>query len=236
MIIDLNCDLGELPEDLESGRQEALMGCITSANIACGGHAGDERSMRLTVEQALRAGVAVGAHPGYEDPANFGRVAVPMSGPAIADLVERQVRVLAGVAAACGASLRHVKPHGALYNQAARDAAVADAVAEGIARVSASLVAVGLAGSVMLERFRARGLPAAAEAFADRAYESGGSLRPRHLPGAVLTDPEAAAEQALQLASRAQSLCVHSDSPGALEILTAVGRKLREAGYCLKAL
>jgi UPF0271 protein len=132
--IDLNCDMGELVEAIADGTQEALLRSITSANVACGGHAGDERTMRTTIEQALRAGVAVGAHPGYPDRENFGRLELKMSPQAVADSIYEQVRALAEVAAKCGAKLVHVKPHGALYNQAVRNRELAAAIAQGVAK------------------------------------------------------------------------------------------------------
>src|SRR5579863_5750916 len=133
-MIDLNCDLGELPEAIADGTQEALLRSITSANIACGGHAGDAQTMRITIEQALRAGVAVGAHPGYPDRANFGRLEMQMPHESLAASVCQQVCALAEIAAACGTRLVHVKPHGALYNQAVKDRALAAAIAVGVAK------------------------------------------------------------------------------------------------------
>jgi len=132
--IDLNCDMGELPEAIVDGTQEALLRSITSVNVACGGHAGDERTMRTTIEQALRAGVAIGAHPGYPDRENFGRLELKMPPEAVADSVCEQVRALAAIAATCGAKLVHVKPHGALYNQAVKNRELAEAIANGAAK------------------------------------------------------------------------------------------------------
>src|SRR5262250_3256465 len=143
--IDLNCDMGELPEAIADGTQEALLRAITSADVACGGHAGDERTMRTTVEQAMRAGVAVGAHPGYPDRENFGRLELKISPPDIANSIYEQVRALAEVAAKCGTKLVHVKPHGALYNQAVKNRELAEAIAKGVAKFSKSLVLMGLA-------------------------------------------------------------------------------------------
>ncbi len=156
--IDLNCDMGELPEAIADGTQESLMRSITSVNIACGGHAGDERTMKTTIEQALRWKLAIGAHPGYPDRANFGRLELKMAGEAIADTVFEQVRALAKTAASCGARLAHVKPHGALYNQAVRNRELAQAIAEGVARWGQNVVLVGLAGSPMLDVFREAGI------------------------------------------------------------------------------
>ena len=256
--IDLNCDTGELPEAVADGTQEALLRSITSANIACGGHAGDEATMRTTIEQALRAGVAVGAHPGYPDRANFGRLELKMSPEAIAESVFQQVQALAKVAAACGAKIVHVKPHGALYNQAVHNRELAEAIAKGVAAVSdagnagwrKNIVLVGLAGSPMLDVFREAGFAVAAEAFADRRYEPNGTLRSRKFDDALIRNPEEAAWQALGIAERgvviaidgsdvavdAQTICIHGDTPGSVQIATAVARALREASVTIAAL
>jgi UPF0271 protein len=248
--VDLNCDMGELPEMLADGSQEALMKFVTSVNVACGGHAGDEEMMRATIEQALRHGVAVGAHPGYEDRENFGRVALNLSAEEIRDSVYRQVATLAKIAEKCGAAVVHVKPHGALYNQAAQDAGIARGIAEGVRRSRQEVVLVGLAGSVMLEEFRTAGFSVAAEAFADRRYERDGSLRPRKFRDALLDAPEKAAEQALRIAEgrgvltgegtevvvEAQTICIHGDTPGAERIAEAVRRALEGAGVRVQAL
>src|SRR3981189_3448206 len=195
--MDLNCDMGELPEAIADGTQESLMASLTSVNIACGGHAGDEHSMKTTVEQALRWKLAIGAHPGYADRENFGRLELKLAGKDIADSVYEQVRALAEVAARCGARLAHVKPHGALYNQAVRNREIAGAIAEGVARWSRNVVLVGLAGSPMLEVFRETGFAVAAEAFADRRYEPDGTLRSRKFADALIRDPAEAGGQGL---------------------------------------
>jgi len=241
--IDLNCDMGELPEMLADGTQEALMGFITSANVACGGHAGDEAMMRATIEQALRHGVAVGAHPGYEDRENFGRLELQLPLESIRDSVYRQVTALAAVAEKCGTRVSHVKAHGALYNRAARDKTVARAIAEGVRRWRQDVVMVGLAGSVMLDEFRAMGFRVAAEAFADRRYEKDGSLRARKFRDALLDRPEDAAAQTVRIAEghgvltregevvpvEAQTICIHGDTPGAVRIAEAVRSALVHA-------
>ena len=248
--IDLNCDMGEVPEAIADGTQEALLRSITSANVACGGHAGDERTMRTTIEQALRAGVAVGAHPGYPDRENFGRLELKMSGQAVAYSIYEQVRALAEVAAKCGTKLIHVKPHGALYNQAVKNREFAEAIAKGVAKFSRDLVLMGLAGSPMLEVFREAGFVVAAEAFADRRYEPDGTLRSRKFDDALIRNPEEAAWQALGIAERgvviasdgsevavdAQTICIHGDTPGSVQIAVAVARTLREAGVTVSAL
>jgi UPF0271 protein len=224
MAIDLNCDMGELPD---AALEEALMAYITSANVACGGHAGDAASMRRTVEMARRHGVAVGAHPGYPDRANFGRLEMPLSAEQIAQTVCGQIGELAAIAG----DLTHVKPHGALYNVAARNADVARSIGEGVARFGKGLVLVGLAGSVMLDVWREMGFRVAAEGFADRRYEPDGSLRARKFADALIMDPADAAAQALRLAGegRVETICVHSDTPGSVQIAAAVSRALRSA-------
>src|SRR6266566_382764 len=247
--IDLNCDMGELPEAIADGTQEALLRSITSANVACGGHAGDEHTMRTTIEQALRAGVAIGAHPGYAGRANFGRLELKLSAEAIAESVFEQVRALADVASRCGARMVHVKPHGALYNQAVRNRELAGAIAKGVARWNRDVVLVGLAGSPMLDVFREAGFAVAAEAFADRRYEPDGTLRSRKFEDALIRNPEEAAWQALSMVERgvviafdgsevlvdAQTLCIHGDTPGAPQIAATVARTLQEAGVNVSA-
>lgn len=248
--IDLNCDMGELPEMLADGRQEALMKFVTSVNVACGGHAGDEAMMRATIKQALRHGVAVGAHPGYEDRENFGRVALHWKPEEIRDSVYGQVTALAAAAERCGAKITHVKAHGALYNQAAQDGTIARAIAEGVRRWRQDVVLVGLAGSMMLEEFRSAGFRVAAEAFADRRYEKDGSLRARKFRDAILDKPERAAQQAARIAEgrgaltregevvpvHAETICIHSDTPGAERIAAAVRRELEASGVEVKPL
>jgi 5-oxoprolinase (ATP-hydrolysing) subunit A len=248
--IDLNCDMGELPEAIADGTQESLMRSITSVNVACGGHAGDEQTMKTTVEQALRWRLAIGAHPGYPDRANFGRLELKLLPSEIAASIFEQVRTLAEVAASCGTRLTHVKPHGALYNQAVLNRELADAIAEGVARWRRDVVLVGLAGSPMLGVFREAGLAVAAEAFADRRYEPDGTLRSRKFEDALIRDPAEAGRQALSIIERgvviardgtevsvdAQTLCIHGDTPGAPEIAATVAQTLREAGVTVSAI
>jgi len=243
--IDLNCDLGE-----GAGGDAALMPLITSANIACGGHAGDAATMRAAVELARRHGVRVGAHPGYEDRANFGRRELPISGQDAAELVVRQVRALQAIAGELATPLGHVKPHGGLYNLAARDRAVADGIAEGVWRADPRLVLVGLAGGELLAAGRARGLRVASEAFADRGYRADGSLVPRGQPGAVWEDETVAAAQGLGLALHgrvragggseiavvADTICLHGDGPHALAFARRLRADLRAAGVQVRAL
>jgi UPF0271 protein len=220
MIIDLNCDMGEL-EDAQ--HEAALMQYITSANIACGGHAGDERTMERTTRLALERGVRIGAHPGYPDRENFGRLEIAMTGEAIADTVHQQIARLDAVVRRLGGEIVHVKPHGALYNVAVKNTGVAQAIAQGVARWNPQMPIFGLAGSPMLDVWRGMGMKVAGEAFADRRYEPDGTLRSRKFPDALITDPREAAAQALRLAreGKAQTVCVHGDTPGAVEILKA---------------
>jgi UPF0271 protein len=248
--IDLNCDMGELPQAIADGTQEALMPSFTSVNVACGGHAGDAQTMQTTIAQAFRWKLAVGAHPGYPDRANFGRVELNLPPDAIADAVYQQVQALAEIAARNGASLTHVKPHGALYNQAVHNREIAQAIAQGVARWRTDVVLVGLAGSPMLEVFRGAGFPVAAEAFADRRYEPDGTLRSRKQKDALIRDPKEAARQALSIvedetviasdgsrvAVHAQTICIHGDTPGAQQIAVAVAQTLRQAGIQLAPL
>lgn len=249
-VIDFNCDMGEIAADVESGAQESLMPHLTSVNIACGGHAGNEATMRATVEQALRWELAIGAHPGYPDRANFGRLELDVPRDAVADFVHGQIAALAAVAKTHGATLTHVKPHGALYNQAARDRRLARAIADGAARFSREVVLVGLARSAALDVFREAGFRIAAEAFADRRYEPDGSLRSRRLLDSLITDPDEAARQALSIARdgkviasdgseipiAADTICIHGDTPDARKIAETVARSLREGGVVLRAI
>ena len=248
--IDLNCDMGEVPEAIADGTQEALMRSITSVNIACRGHAGDEQTMKTTIEQALRWKLAIGAHPGYPDRANFGRLELKLPPNEISASIFEQVKTLADVADRCGAPVVHVKPHGALYNQAVRNRELAEAIAKGVARWNREVVLIGLAGSLMLDVFREAGFAVAAEAFADRRYEADGTLRSRKFEDALIRNPEEAAWQALGIAERgvviasdgsevsvdAQTICIHGDTPGAPKIAETVARTLREAGVTLNQL
>lgn len=249
MQVDINCDLGESFGVYRLGNDAALMPYITSANIACGLHAGDPAVMRETVRLAGQHGVGVGAHPGYPDLQGFGRRAMELSPGEVEALVLYQLGALAGFCQAEGVTLRHVKPHGALYNQAARDRQLADAIARGVHSFSPKLVLVGLAGSQLVAAGMAAGLRVAAEGFADRAYNPDGTLRSRRLPGAVLEPAEAVA-QALRLAQHGvtietghgqvqapvDTLCIHGDSPGAVEIARAVRQALLQAGIPLQPL
>jgi UPF0271 protein len=218
--IDLNCDMGELED---STHEAALMEHITSANIACGGHAGDEATMERTVRLALERRVHIGAHPGYPDRANFGRIEIPMPPDDIARTVREQIERLDKVVRSLGGVIVHVKPHGAMYNVAVRNAEVARAIGDGVAQWNAAIPIFGLAGSSMLEVWRSMRLTALGEGFADRRYEPDGTLRNRKFSDALITDPQEAAAQAVRLAEggTAQTICVHGDTPGAVAILKA---------------
>ncbi|MBZ5626055.1 MAG: LamB/YcsF family protein [Acidobacteriia bacterium] len=219
-MIDLNCDMGEL----EDAQHEAdLMQYITSANIACGGHAGDEATMERTTRLALERGVHIGAHPGYPDRANFGRLEISMPSSEIARTVCDQIERLEAVVRRLGGEIAHVKPHGALYNVAVRNAEVARAIGNGVAQWNQRVPIFGLAASPMLDVWREMGLSVRGEAFADRRYEPDGTLRSRKFADALITDPAEAAAQAVRLAreGHAQTICVHGDTPGAVGILKA---------------
>jgi UPF0271 protein len=246
LTIDLNSDVGESFGAWHLGDDEALLPLITSANIACGLHAGDPGVMARTVRLAKRAGVAVGAHPGYPDLQGFGRREMSLAPAEVEALVLYQVGALAAFCRAEGLELAHVKPHGALYNQAARDRDLADAVARAVAGFGRSLVLVGLAGSALIEAGLAAGLRVANEGFPDRAYNPDGSLKSRRLAGAVLEKPEAVAAHAVQLAQaglqiggqrvRVDTLCLHGDHPSAVANARAVRAALAERGVSLQRL
>ncbi len=247
--IDLNSDVGESFGAWSMGADEDLIPLVTSVNIACGAHAGDPVVMTRTVDLARSHGVAIGAHPGYPDIAGFGRRDITMAPDELEASVLYQIGGLAAFVRAVGEELRHVKPHGALYNRAAADRDVAAPLVRAVRRFSSELVFVGLAGSVMLEVAADEGLRTAAEGFADRAYERDGTLRSRRLPGALLGDPEAAAEQAVAIARdgcvrahdgssvalRVDTLCIHGDTPGAADYALAVRAALESAGVAILA-
>ena len=244
MRIDLNADVGEGCDDL------SLMPHLTSVNVACGGHAGDERTMTETVVAAARLGLAIGAHPSYPDREHFGRRDLAIADDVLAASLAEQFTALSRIAAAVGARLVHVKPHGALYNRAARDGALARLVARTFAALDPSIRFVGLAGSQSIVAARAAGLSVAEEAFADRRYAADGALASRSLEGSVLRDPGAAAEQAAaivldesvmtasgeRLRVRADTLCIHGDTDGAAAIARAVRERLERAGVAVTPL
>ncbi|HEY9086208.1 MAG TPA: 5-oxoprolinase subunit PxpA [Candidatus Tyrphobacter sp.] len=225
--IDLNADVGE-----GCGNDALLFEFVTSANIACGWHAGDEATMTATVRAALEHGVAIGAHPSFPDREHFGRTEMARTPHEVYEDVTAQLRALASVASREGTHLRHVKPHGALYNMAARSETLADAVARAVRDHDASLALVGLAGSASISAARRAGLRAVEEVFADRGYSPDGSLLPRGTPGALIDDAGRAVAQALAFAERGfgQTLCVHGDGPHALEFARRIRAALAAAG------
>lgn len=214
MKIELNCDLGEGMDN-----DEAIMPYITSANIACGFHAGDEQTMRETLQMAKRFGVNAGAHPSWNDRENFGRKEMSVSPAEAEKLVFEQIQILAAIAKEEGVTLTHVKPHGALYNQSAKDVELASAIARAVKAHSVDLILVGLAGSRSIEAGREMGVRVAAEGFPDRGYNADGSLMSRLLPGALIESPEDVARHAVELvkAGKMDTLCLHGDHPNAAE-------------------
>ena len=239
MRVDLNADVGE-----SVGDDEGVVPSVSSANIACGFHAGNRAVMRATVQLSLRHGVAVGAHPGFDDLEGFGRREMHLTAAELETLVAYQIGALGGVAAVDGVQLSHVKPHGALYNMAAADPAMAEGVARAVRAVDASLVLFGLSGSELIAAGQRAGLRVASEVFADRGYRPDGSLAPRGTPGAVLTEIEEVARRAVAMARgepvtsvngsivalQADTICIHGDTPGAAALARAVRAALIGAG------
>jgi len=242
--IDLNSDLGESFGPWSMGQDEELMESITSANIACGFHAGDPSVMRRTIELAKQHGVAIGAHPGFPDLVGFGRREIHATPQEVEDFVLYQTAALAGVATTHGVRLQHVKAHGALYNMAVRDRSLADAIARAVAAFDRTLILFGLPHSELLRAGEHAGLRVAAEIFADRAYEPDGSLASRRKPGSVIHDPTAVVSRAVRMvADRAvtatdgstiplhgDTLCLHGDTPGSAELARRIRAALTEAG------
>ncbi|TCT11204.1 LamB/YcsF family protein [Paralcaligenes ureilyticus] len=227
--LDLNCDMGESYGAWKMGDDLAVLPFVSSANIACGFHGGDPGTMRKTVAAALKHGVALGAHPSLPDLLGFGRREIRLSPQEAYDCVVVQIGALAAVAASQGARLHHVKAHGALYNMAAKDRALADAICRAVKDVDPSLVLYGLAGSELIRAAQNAGLRAAQEVFGDRSYQSDGSLTPRTQPGSMIEDADASLQQVLSMVQRqrvttqqgveievqADTLCLHGDQPGA---------------------
>lgn len=238
-MMDINSDMGEINRLLDDGTYEKLMNYVTSINVACGGHAGDETMMAAMVALTKDKGVNVGAHPSYPDKENFGRIDMDMDQNELLDSVRDQIQLLVDIGAENGVELTHVKPHGALYNRAVNDEGVAQTIGEAIMQVNPSLKVMGLAGSKMLTVFKALGLEPVGEAFADRSYESDGTLRNRKYDDALITDPDKAAFQAKNMVEgtvisfegkaiemNAQTICIHSDTPNAVAIAEAVREEI----------
>jgi 5-oxoprolinase (ATP-hydrolysing) subunit A len=250
MRIDLNSDVGESFGPWKMGADAAVMRSITSANVACGYHAGDPAVMRATVKMAREAGVSVGAHPGFPDLAGFGRREMKMSAKDVEDAILYQIGALAAIASSEGVRLAHVKAHGALYNMAARDRSLADAIARAVAAFDRSLILFGLPSSELLSAGDRAGLEVASEGFADRAYDADGSLAPRSEPGSVIDDPAEVVRRSLlmvregrvvardgsELRFQVDTLCTHGDTPGAGELTRLVREGLRREGVSVEPL
>lgn len=248
LTVDLNCDMGESFGAYRIGQDESLLPYISSANIACGFHGGDPAVMRRTVELAFQHGVAVGAHPGLPDLQGFGRREMQISPQEAYDLVLYQTGALEAFTRAAGAKLQHVKPHGALYNMAARNSALAEAIAEAIYRLNPELVLFGLAGSELIKAGQKLGLSTAQEVFADRSYQQDGSLTPRNQANALISNPEQAVQQVMcmlkegkvkslqgsDIAIQADTICIHGDGPHALVFAQQLHRALQQQGISLQ--
>lgn len=244
MRIDINCDMGESFGRWELGEDAHVLPYVSSANIACGAHAGDPAIMRRTLQLARQHGVVCGAHPGFADLAGFGRREIPIGRNEARDLVLWQLGALDAIARSEGVKLRHVKAHGALYNMAARDAALAEGIARAVVDFDRALVLFGLASSHMLDIGRREGLAVAAEGFADRSYEPDGSLTSRSIPGSVIHDADAVVARAVKMVRESRvtarngaeirlhidTLCVHGDTPGAAGLARALRDGLERAG------
>lgn len=249
MSLDLNCDMGESFGAWRMGDDEAILDFVTSANIACGFHAGDPATMRRTLQAAVARGVAVGAHPSLPDLQGFGRREMRITADEAYELVLYQVGALAGLCRPLGAQLRHVKPHGALYNMAARDGILAKAIASAVHDFDPALALYGLAASELIRAGRAVGLKVANEVFADRTYQPDGSLTPRSRPDAMIHDVHTCVEQVKRMVLQGQAratdgtfvkiqadtLCIHGDQPGAVAFARAIKATLAEQDIAVRA-
>ena len=248
--IDLNCDVGESFGAYKLGSDAEILDFVTSANIACGFHAGDPATMRLTVKLALEKGVAIGAHPGLPDLVGFGRRLMKISPQEACDIVVYQIGALAAFVKVEGGTMRHVKPHGALYNMAAKDIVLAKAIAEAVCRVNPELILVGQSGSQLIEAGKALGLQTASEVFADRSYEDDGSLTPRDQAQSVITEHQLAVRQVIGMLQtgtvrsrqgtdvtvNAETICIHGDGTHALEFAKQIRTELEVADITVQAL
>lgn len=243
--IDLSCDLGEADNPADQHLEDQLWPMISSANVACGGHAGDDASMIHAIEMASRHGVALGAHPSYPDREGFGRRRIEIDPALLEDSIVQQLEDLSRIAEQRGVKLRHVKPHGALYNHSMTDEGLASILVRAVRRAGARLALVGLPGSIPLRIATSERLPVVREAFADRAYDSSGFLVPRSEPRSLVSDFDEAADQALAIVSsgtvrsiegenvriECDTICIHSDMPGAVRRAEAIIDRLRRAGF-----
>lgn len=245
LTIDINCDLGE-----GCGNDAELMKYISSANIACGYHAGDADTMKRTVDLAIKNGVAIGAHPGYDDRENFGRTNFDLPSKEIYKIVIDQIAALDEIATSRGAKVAHVKPHGAMYNQSAKNAELAAAIAEAVRDVKADLILFGLSGSLSIDEAAKIGLRTASEVFGDRTYQTDGSLTPRDRSNALITDDGAATGQVLDMIKYgrvrstdavmvkivAETVCIHGDGSRAVEFARAIKQQLEQNGISVEAM
>ena len=246
--VDLNCDMGESFGAYKLGRDEEILEYVTSANIACGFHAGDAATMRKTVRLALERGVEIGAHPGLQDLIGFGRRRMDISPQEAYDIVVYQIGALWAFVRSEGGRMQHVKAHGELYNMAAGNAALAEAIAEAVYKVDPELILFGLAGSELVKAGRKAGLRTASEVFSDRTYQSDGTLTSRRQPDALITDDAAAAAQVIRMVNegrvmsrqqvdvdiQADTVCIHGDGPRALEFAKMIRESLTEAGIVVQ--
>jgi UPF0271 protein len=241
--VDLNCDMGEgCPNDAE------LMRYVSSANIACGYHAGDLDTMRRTVELAIENGASIGSHPGYRDRENFGRTTMNLSRDEVIQLVTEQLVALQSVCESLGTSVRHVKPHGALYNQAANDGSLSRAIADAVVKFDPNLVFYGLSGSLMISEAERAGLKTSSEVFADRTYTSDGKLTPRSQAGALITDADKSISQVLEMIEkqtvrtisgeaipmRAETICIHGDGETAVNLAKAIRASIEQHSIVIR--
>ncbi|RFU71398.1 LamB/YcsF family protein [Peribacillus saganii] len=243
-MIDLNCDMGESFGAYRMGRDEELLDYVTSANIACGFHAGDPATMRKTVRLAMEKNVGIGVHPGFQDLVGFGRRDIHISPQEAYDLVLYQIGALYGFVKAEGGTLQHVKPHGALYNMAARNSQLSEAISEAIYKVDPELVLVGLAGSELVKAGEKIGLRSASEVFSDRTYQQDGSLTPRRESNALIKEHDSAISQVIKVVKegkirslqgtdvkiKADTVCIHGDGESALEFARYISEALTDAG------
>jgi 5-oxoprolinase (ATP-hydrolysing) subunit A len=250
LTVDLNCDMGESFGAWKMGNDNALMNYVSSVNIACGFHAGDASVIRKTIEAAVEKQVAVGAHPSFPDLQGFGRREIKMSAEEVFDVVLYQIAAVKGMCEASGGRLHHVKPHGALYNQAAKDANLAEAIAKAVRAIDENLIFYGLANSFLISEAEKLNLKTASEVFADRTYQHDGTLTPRTQPDALIETVEKSCEQVLEMTSsrtvtattgekisiKAETVCIHGDGANALEFAREINRKLQENNVLIRAI
>lgn len=248
--IDLNCDMGESFGAWRMGNDAQLMDYVSSINVACGFHAGDATTIRQTIQTALNKGVAIGAHPSFPDLQGFGRRTMSLSAQEVFDIVLYQVSALKGICEAFGAKLNHVKPHGALYNLAAKEGKIAQAIAEAVKKIDANLIFYGLSGSYLISEATKIGLKTVSEVFADRTYQNDGNLTPRSEPNSLIKTNEEAISQVLQMIHSqtvratngenveitAETICLHGDGANALEFAKLISQRLSEEKINISAI